>query len=84
MLYRTPTTNATAVAKCAALNGYIVSYNNAEEQLQVETFFQVNSITSAGRQSQCMAPAPDDDAANGEVLNAYPYAHWQVVQAVAC
>jgi hypothetical protein len=34
-------TNASATAKCTALGGYLVSYGDAAEQLQVENYFSV-------------------------------------------
>ena len=40
--YTTGHTNSSAAAKCAALNGYLVSYGSGAEQLQIENFFRVS------------------------------------------
>jgi hypothetical protein len=42
--HQTSMTNASAMAKCTALGGYLVSYGDASEQLQVENYFSVGPL----------------------------------------
>jgi hypothetical protein len=52
--YSTGHTNSSAYAKCAAVNGYLVSYGSGEEQLQIENFFRVGR--GAGSVSDFILP----------------------------
>jgi hypothetical protein len=45
--HQTSMTNASATTKCAALGGYLVSYGDAAEQLQVENYFAVGCLLRA-------------------------------------
>jgi hypothetical protein len=47
LYHQTTMTSAIATAKCQALGGYVISYGDADEQLQVENFFAVRPTPAA-------------------------------------
>ncbi len=57
-----------AKTRCSSLGGYIASWNEADEQLQIENYFKVRVAHVLHELAGCMAGARWQAAAAGELV----------------